>query len=358
MLFHLASYLRDDFSWLNVFRYQTFRAMLAFLCSFSLVLVLQPIFIRKLRAMGVGGQPIRDDGPKDHYSKKGTPTMGGVVVLFSLVVSALLFCDLTNRYVWMVIFTAISYGALGFLDDWRKVTKQNPKGVSGKEKLVWQLSTALVLGVWLYTTSTSPVLTVPFLKEVAFDLGLLWLLFVALVIVGASNAVNLTDGLDGLVIGPVMTVSFTYAIFAYTAGNAKISAYLGIPYVPGAGELAIVLAGLFASGLGFLWYNSFPAQVFMGDVGALAIGGVLGLIAVIVKQELLLVVAGGIFVIEAISVILQVYSFKLTGKRIFKMAPIHHHFELLGWPEPKIIVRFWIVSIVLALLSLVTLKLR
>lgn len=358
MLYHLAQYLRDDISWLNVFRYQTFRAMLAFLVSFIIVLVLQPIFIRKLKAIGVGGQPIREDGPKDHYSKKGTPTMGGVVVMFALAVSGLLFCDLTNKFVWMLLTVATSYGALGFLDDWRKVTKQNPKGVSGKEKLVWQFSTALIIGLWLYFTSASTALTFPFFKDLALNLGLLWLLFVALVIVGASNAVNLTDGLDGLVVGPVMTVSFTYAIFAYAAGNAKISAYLGIPFVPGAGELAIILSGLFASGLGFLWYNSFPAQVFMGDVGALAIGGVLGLVAVIVKQELLLVVAGGIFVVEAMSVILQVYSFKMTGKRIFKMAPIHHHFELSGWPEPKIIVRFWIISIVLALLSLVTLKLR
>lgn len=358
MLYHLFYNLQHIYSWLNVFRYQTFRAMLAFLLSFVAVLLLQPIFIRKLRSLGVAGQPIRDDGPTAHLSKQGTPTMGGAVIIFAVLLSLLLLADLSNLYVWLSLVILAAYAALGFVDDWRKIMQQNCKGVSAREKLAWQFGMAASVAVVLMLTGFSTDLTVPFLKDIAIPLGLLFIPFVALVVVGSSNAVNLTDGLDGLAIGPVMTVSAAYMVFSYVAGNSKLSQYLAIPYVAGVGELSIVLAAVIGAGLGFLWYNTFPAQVFMGDVGALALGSLLGLIAVVTKQEIVLIVAGGIFVLEAVSVILQVYSFKLTGKRLFRMAPLHHHYELKGWPEPKIIVRFWIISIVLALLSLTTLKLR
>ena len=358
MLYNLLYPLHEMYSWLNVFRYQTFRAMLAFLLAFVVVLVAEPLFIAWLKRKGSAGQPIRDDGPKDHFSKKGTPTMGGLVILGGVLVATLLLADLTNLFVWLTIAMVLAYGALGFLDDWRKVTKQNTKGVPGKVKLLWQGGVALAIGLILYSQAFSTELTFPFFKDFRIDLGLLFIPFAMLVIVGASNAVNLTDGLDGLAIGPVMTVAFTYAILSYVGGNAKMAEYLGVLHTAGSGELAVVLAAIVGSGLGFLWYNTFPAQVFMGDTGALALGGLLGLIAVLAKHEILLVAAGGIFVVEALSVIIQVYSFKLTGKRVFRMAPIHHHFELKGWAEPKIIVRFWIISIVLSLLCLTTLKLR
>jgi phospho-N-acetylmuramoyl-pentapeptide-transferase len=330
--------------------------MLAFLFAFVLVLFIQPRFIKKIKAFG--GQPIRDDGPKDHFSKAGTPTMGGLVPIVSIVISALLFCDLTNIYVWLTIFVALAYAALGFMDDWKKITKQNTKGVSGKSKLFWQTLIALVVVGVLLSNNFSTYLQVPFFKSLSLDLGYFFIIFTLLVLVGTSNAVNLTDGLDGLAIGPIMTVAATYGLFTYLAGHKELADYLGIFYVPGVGEVAIILSALVAGGLGFLWYNTFPAQVFMGDVGALAFGGTLGFVAVLIKQEIVLVIAGGIFVIEALSVIIQRYYYKLTKKRVFKMAPIHHHFELLGWTEPKIIVRFWILSIVLALVALTTLKLR
>ncbi len=358
MLYELWLRFHDQVEWLNILRYQTFRAMVAFLFTFALVLLVEPRFIDWLRRRGVKGQPIRTDGPKDHQSKSGTPTMGGFVMIFGVVVATLLLADLSNAYIWVTLLVMGGYGALGFLDDWRKITKQNTKGVSGRMKLAWQTGVAVLAGLLLIQNGHVTDLTFPFFKAAALPLGLLFIPFVALVTVGASNAVNLTDGLDGLAIGPVMTVAFAYAIFAYIAGNARLSGYLGVAYVPGAGELSIVLSAMMAGGLGFLWYNTFPAQVFMGDIGALALGGTLGVISVIVKQELLLVLAGGIFVVEALSVIIQVYSFKLTGRRVFRMAPIHHHYELKGWAEPKIIVRFWIISIVLALLSLTTLKIR
>lgn len=354
-------YLKDFdhiFSAFNVFRYQTFRAMLAFLISFIFVLVLQPAFIRWLRTCGVKGQPIREEGPKDHGQKQGTPTMGGLVMIVAVVLSSLLLCDLSNSLVWLTLFVFVGFAALGFVDDWRKVTQQNTKGVSGRQKLFWQMAISGVAAIILVALGFSTDLLFPFFKNLSISLGILFIPFVMLVVVGTSNAVNLTDGLDGLAIGPVMTVAGAYALFTYVAGNSKIAEYLDIFYVAGVGEVSIILSAIIAGGLGFLWYNTFPAQIFMGDVGALSLGGVLGFIAVLVKQEILLVVAGGIFVIEALSVIIQVYSFKTRGKRVFKMAPIHHHFELLGWAEPKIIVRFWIISIVLALMTLTSLKLR
>ncbi len=358
MLYYFLYSLREDYSWLNVFRYQTFRAMMAFLLAFVFVLLLEPAFIRKLKALGVKGQPIRDDGPKDHFTKSGTPTMGGLVIVVAVLVATLLFADLSNRFVWLSLFVLAGFASLGFIDDWRKVNQQNSKGLSERSKLVWQsfFAVSSVAALWWWGFGSE--LSFPFFKEYSLELGFFFVPFAALVIVGTSNAVNLTDGLDGLAIGPVMTVAGTYAIFAYLGGNVKIAEYLAVPHVGGVGELSIVLAAVVAGGLGFLWYNTFPAQVFMGDIGALALGGVLGFVAVAVKHELVLVVAGGIFVIEALSVLIQRYYYKMTKRRIFRMAPIHHHFELKGWAEPKIIVRFWIISIVLALLSLTTLKLR
>lgn len=358
MLYHLLYPLHEVYGWLNVFRYQTFRAMLAFLLSFILVLVFEPIFIRRLQSRGIKGQPIRDDGPKVHEVKKGTPTMGGLVIILAVIFSTILLADLTNVYVWLSMLVMVGYAGIGFIDDWRKITQQNTKGLSERGKMLSQIGIALIGAVILYYMNFSTVLSVPFLKDLSFPLGVIFIPFVILVVVGTSNAVNLTDGLDGLAIGPVMTVGATYAVFAYLSGHAHHSEYLGLLHIPGAGELSIVMASLFAAGLGFLWYNTFPAQIFMGDTGALAMGGLIGYVAVLVKHELVLIIAGGIFVIEALSVIIQRYSYKMTGKRVFRMAPIHHHFELKGWAEPKIIVRFWIISIVLALISLTTLKLR
>ncbi len=359
MLYHLLYGLSDSISWLNIFRYQTFRAMCAFLLSFILVLLFEPIFIARLKAFGIKGQPIRDDGPKAHEGKRGTPTMGGLVVIATVAFTTLLLADLTNIFVWLTLVLIGGYGWIGFTDDWRKVTKQNTKGLSGKQKLFWQAAIAGAAALILLASGFSTGVHIPFFKDWVIDLGAVFFVpFVILVVVGSSNAVNLTDGLDGLAIGPIMTVAATYGIFAYLGGHAEISRYLGVAHVAGVGEISIVLAAVTAAGLGFLWYNTFPAQVFMGDVGSLTLGGLLGLVAVLVKHELILVVAGGIFVVEALSVIIQVYSFKTTGKRVFRMAPIHHHFELKGWPEPKIIVRFWIISIVLALVALISLKVR
>ncbi|MCB0345583.1 MAG: phospho-N-acetylmuramoyl-pentapeptide-transferase [Bdellovibrionales bacterium] len=359
MLYHLLYPLRDSFSGLNVFRYLTFRSMLAFIICLTLVLIFQPMFIRWFRVRYLG-QPIRDDGPQSHQAKQGTPTMGGVVLVFAVLLSTLLLADLTSVYVWTVAGVTSMYGILGFLDDYKKITNQNSKGVRGTTKMVWQLTVAAVavLTMLMIEPEFSTAVALPFFKNIEIELSYFFVPFAMLVIVGCSNAVNLTDGLDGLVIGPVMTVAFAYGIFAYAAGNAKIASYLQIPYIAGCGDLSIFAAAVIAGGLGFLWYNSFPASVFMGDVGSLALGGALGTLAVITKHELVLVIAGGVFVMEALSVIAQVASFKLTGKRVFKMAPIHHHFELKGIDEPKIIVRCWIISIVLALMSLATLKLR
>jgi phospho-N-acetylmuramoyl-pentapeptide-transferase len=359
VLFHLLYSFHQTFSWLNVFKYQTFRAMLAFLFAFFFVLFVQPIFIRWLRNRGVAGQPIRDDGPKAHEGKRGTPTMGGLVVVAAVLISTLLLADLTNLKVWLTLAVMCGFAYLGFIDDWKKIEKQNSKGLSERGKLICQavIGAGSAIALWMLGASTD--LHVPFLKDVVIGLGVVgFVLFTAFVLTATSNAVNFTDGLDGLAIGPVMTVACTYGVFAYLAGNAIYADYLGIHFVQGAGEIAIILASMFAAGLGFLWYNTYPAQVFMGDTGSMALGGTLGFIAVLVKQELILVIAGGIFVIEGASVVIQRYYYKLTKKRVFRMAPIHHHFELVGWPEPKIIVRFWIISIVLALISLTSLKLR
>lgn len=332
--------------------------MVGFLFSFSFVVFLQPVFIRWLKDRGIAGQPIRDVGPQ-HQTKKGTPTMGGAVVVAAVLLSALLFSDVTLLVVWTVILTLTSFGLIGFFDDWKKITKQDSAGLSERQKLIFQCLSAIIVIFLLISSGHNTAVTVPFLKDVSFEFGaLLFAVFAMLIVVGASNAFNLTDGLDGLAMGSVISTAATFALFLYIAGHAKIADYLGVHGVPGAGEISIILSSLVGGGLGFLWYNSYPAQVFMGDLGSLAIGALVGISAVIAKHELILIVAGGILVVEAMSVIIQRYYFKFTGKRFFKMAPIHHHFELLGWAEPKIIVRFWIVSILLALISLSSLKLR
>ena len=315
--------------------------------------------IRKLAQMQVG-QYIRDDGPKTHLDKAGTPTMGGTLIIVSIVVSILLWSDLTNFYVWITLFVVVGYGLVGFIDDYLMQVKKQSKGLSVRTKLVWQAIIALIAGFLVYISPDfSTQITIPFFKNVSPDFGWGYIIFAAFVIVGASNAVNLTDGLDGLAIGPVIIAATTYMIFAYVAGHFKIANYLQINYVPGSGELAIFCGAIVGSGMGFLWFNTYPAQIFMGDVGSLSLGAFLGTVAVITKQEILLVLVGGLFVIEALSVIFQVSFFKMTsGKRIFRMAPLHHHFELKGWPEPKVIVRFWIIAIALAMLAMSTLKLR
>lgn len=359
MLYHLLYALHEKITMLNVIKYQTFRAMVAFLFAFSFVLIVQPRFISWLRNRGVGGQPIREDGPSSHEGKRGTPTMGGFVVVVAVVLATLLLVDLTLPKVWLTLAVLLGFGYLGYIDDWRKIDKQDSRGLSERGKLIAQIGMAALSAALLYAFGSSTELRVPFFKDVVIQLGVLgFILFSAFVMTATSNAVNFTDGLDGLAIGPVMTVAATYGVFAYVAGNAIYADYLGIYYDKSAGEIAIVLAAVFAAGLGFLWYNTFPAQIFMGDTGSMALGGVLGFVAIVVKQELILVIAGGVFVAEAASVVIQRYYYKCTKKRFFRMAPIHHHFELMGVSEPKIIVRFWIVSIVLAIVSLTTLKLR
>lgn len=358
MLYSLLFSMRDTYGVLNVFRYITFRAVLASLTALLLSFLIGPWLIRRLTANQIG-QQIREDGPQAHFSKAGTPTMGGTLILFSLVLATLLWADLGNPYVWVAIAVTLGFGAVGFADDYRKLSRSNAKGVPGRIRLMCEFSIALAAGIFLYAqTAFDTHLYMPFFKDVSVDLGLLYVPFAALVVVGAANAVNLTDGLDGLAIGPVMTTAFTYGVFAYAVGNLRYAEYLQIPYVAGTGELAIFAAAIMCAGLGFLWFNAYPAMMFMGDVGALPLGAALGILAVLTKHEIVLLVAGGVFVVETLSVILQVGSYKLRRKRIFRMAPIHHHFELLGWPEPQIIVRFWIVSIVCALMALSTLKLR
>jgi phospho-N-acetylmuramoyl-pentapeptide-transferase len=358
LFYELQLLFEDQLQFLNLFRYQTFRAMAAFLTTFLFVLWVEPRFIARLKLLGVAGQPIREDGPKQHLSKQGTPTMGGAVMIAGIILSGMLFCDLRNKFVVVSLLVLAAYSLLGFFDDWSKVTRQNSKGISGKQKLFWQFLIAICAATYLSKSGFSTELAFPFFKSHNIDLGVFFILFVAIVIVGSSNAVNLTDGLDGLAAGPIMTTAATYGVFAYLVGNIKAAEYLGVPYVAGVGEVSILMAAVVSAGLGFLWYNTFPAQVFMGDMGALGLGALLGLSAVFVKHEIVLVIAGGIFVVEAMSVIIQRYYYKLTKRRIFRMAPIHHHFELAGLAEPKIIVRFWIVSIVLAIISLTTLKVR
>ncbi len=359
MLYHLLYPLHTYFSVFNVFRYITFRTIYASLTAFFICFLLGPWVIRKLGEMQVG-QFIRDDGPKSHYDKAGTPTMGGVLIVGAVAISTLLWSDLTNSFVWIVLFVVLGYGTIGFVDDYLMQIKRQSKGLSVRKKLLLQFILALIAGGLVYLSPNfSTEVTIPFFKKLSPDFGWGYIIFAAIVIVGASNAVNLTDGLDGLAIGPVSIASATYMIFAYVAGHVKISDYLQINYVAGSGELTILCGAIAGAGLGFLWFNSYPAQIFMGDVGSLSLGAVLGTIAVITKQEILLVLVGGLFVIEALSVIFQVGFFKMTsGRRIFRMAPLHHHFELKGWPEPKVIVRFWIIAIALALIAMSTLKLR
>ena len=358
MLYHLLFPLHATYSFFNVFRYITFRTIYASITALLLSFILGPWLIRQLEANQMG-QTIRTDGPESHLVKAGTPTMGGLLIVLASVVPTLLWANLHNPYIWIVVFVTVGFGAIGFLDDYKKVIKKDTKGLSARGKLLGQLFVAMI-AAWLISTviGTSGTVTIPFFKHLHPSLGLLYYPFIILVIVGASNAVNLTDGLDGLAIGPSIIAAGTYMLFAYLAGNVKISNYLQIPYVPGAGELTIFCGALAGAGIGFLWYNTYPAQVFMGDTGSLAIGGALGVTAVMVKQEIVLALVGGVFVMEALSVIFQVSSFKWRKKRIFRMAPIHHHFELKGWAEPKIIVRFWILSIILALLAISTLKIR
>ncbi|MBT8372724.1 MAG: phospho-N-acetylmuramoyl-pentapeptide-transferase [Desulfobacterales bacterium] len=359
MLYHLLYPLHTTFSVFNVFRYITFRTIYASLTAFIICFLLGPWMIRKLAAMQVG-QYIRDDGPKTHFDKAGTPTMGGTLIVISITISILLWSDLTNYFVWIVLLVIIGYGVIGFVDDYLMQIKKQSKGLSVRSKLVLQGIIALLAGSLVYISPDfSTQITIPFFKNISPDFGWGYIFFAAFVIVGASNAVNLTDGLDGLAIGPVIIAATAYMIFAYVAGHVKIANYLQLNYVAGSGEIAIFCGTLAGAGIGFLWFNSYPAQIFMGDVGSLSLGAALGTIAVITKQEILLALVGGLFVIEALSVIFQVGFFKMTrGRRIFRMAPLHHHFELKGWPEPKVIVRFWIIAIALALVAMSTLKLR
>ncbi len=349
--------LADQFGALNVVRYITFRTAAATLTALFISFLVGPWLIQRLAALRID-QPIREIGP-DHAAKAGTPTMGGLLILLSLITSVLLWTDLSNRFVWIVLGLTTGYGVLGFIDDYNKVIRGSSVGISLRTKLLWQVLLALGVAIAIYTSPAfDQELAVPFLKNFTPNIGWLYVPLATFIIVAASNGVNLTDGLDGLAIGPVMISAGTFLLLAYAAGHAGIADYLQIKSVPGAGQLAIICGALVGGGLGFLWFNASPAELFMGDVGSLALGGALGTIAVLIRQEILLAVVGGIFVIETMSVIIQVASFKLTGKRVFKMAPIHHHFEQLGWPEQKIVVRFWIVSIILGLVALSSLKLR
>jgi phospho-N-acetylmuramoyl-pentapeptide-transferase len=360
MLIWLADWLQQFDTSFRVFSYLTLRAILSTLTALLIAVIIGPKMIRWLQRMQIG-QTIRDDGPESHLAKSGTPTMGGLLILAAIVSSVLLWSDLTNRYVWVTLFVLVSFGTIGFVDDYRKVIRKDAKGLIARWKYFWQSVIAIVVAFYLYSSQQNPAetaLLVPFFKDVMPQMGMLFMVVTYFVIVGTSNAVNLTDGLDGLAIVPVILVAGAFAIFAYVTGNINFSAYLHIPYLPLTSELVIVCTAIVGAGLGFLWFNTYPAQVFMGDVGSLALGGTLGILAVLVRQEIVLFIMGGIFVAETLSVILQVGSFKLRGKRIFRMAPIHHHYELKGWPEPRVIVRFWIISLMLVLVGLATLKLR
>jgi len=357
MIYHLLYPLASDVSAFNVFRYITFRTGAATLTALFIAFLVGPALIRALSRLRVG-QPIRAVGPA-HQGKAGTPTMGGLLILLSLLVSVLLWSNLDNRAVWTVVGVTVGYGLLGFVDDYRKVRQGHSAGISGGTKLFWQTLLAFSVAVAIYTNpGFDAEIAVPFFKNFSPHLGIVYVPLATFIIVGTSNAVNLTDGLDGLAIGPVMVAAATFMVLAYVAGHAGIAEYLGIKFVPGSGTLAIFCGALIGGGLGFLWFNASPAQLFMGDVGSLSLGGALGTIAVMIRQEILLAVVGGIFVIEALSVMIQVLSFKLTGRRVFRMAPIHHHFEKVGWPEQKIVVRFWIISAILGLVALSSLKLR
>ena len=360
MLLYLTNYLAQFESGFNVFNYLTMRAILGALTALVLSFVIGPKMISRLSTNQVG-QPVRDDGPSSHLPKAGTPTMGGALILTAIVVSTVLWADLENRFIWVVLFVTLAYGVIGYVDDYRKLVLQDPKGLSALQKLFWQTASAIIAAVALYMMAADDVSTsllIPYFKDLALPLGMFQVVVTVIYIVGFSNAVNLTDGLDGLAIMPTVLVGGALGVFAYVTGNVNFSEYLDIPYVSGSGEILVFCAALSGAGLGFLWFNTYPAQVFMGDIGALSLGAALGVVAVVVRQEIVLAIMGGVFVVETVSVMIQVASFKLTGRRVFRMAPLHHHFELKGWAEPKVIVRFWIITVILVLIGLASLKIR
>jgi phospho-N-acetylmuramoyl-pentapeptide-transferase len=359
MLLYLTQYLTQFESAFNVFNYLTLRAILGALTALVLSFIIGPRMIAKL-SLNQSGQPVREYGPSSHLPKAGTPTMGGALILTSIVVSTVLWADLENRFVWVVLFVTLAFGVIGYVDDYKKLVLQDPTGLSVGQKLFWQSAAALIAAVSLYlmTDNGEAALLIPYFKDLALPLGVFQIVVSYLFIVGFSNAVNLTDGLDGLAIMPTVLVGGALGVFAYVTGNVNFSGYLGLPYVAGTGEILVYCAALAGAGLGFLWFNTYPAQVFMGDIGALSLGAALGTVAVVVQQEIVLAIMGGVFVVETVSVIIQVASYKLTGRRVFRMAPLHHHFELKGWAEPKVIVRFWIITVILVLIGLASLKIR
>jgi phospho-N-acetylmuramoyl-pentapeptide-transferase len=360
MLLYVTEYLSRFESGFNVFSYLTMRAILGALTALVLSFLIGPWMIAKLSLNQVG-QPVRDTGPSTHLPKAGTPTMGGALILTAIIVSTLLWADLENRFIWVVLFVTLSFGVIGYVDDYKKLVLQNPDGLSARQKLFWQSSVALIASIALYAMTVDEggtALLIPYFKDLAVQIGMFQVVVTFLYIVGFSNAVNLTDGLDGLAIMPTVLVGGALGVFAYVTGNVNFSEYLDIPYVSGTGEILVFCATLAGAGLGFLWFNTYPAQVFMGDIGALSLGAALGVVAVVVRQEIVLAIMGGVFVVETVSVIIQVASFKLTGRRVFRMAPLHHHFELKGWAEPKVIVRFWIITVILVLIGLASLKIR
>ena len=361
MLLYLTQYLAQFESGFNVFNYLTMRAIMGALTALVLSFIIGPRMIKRLQVNQLG-QPVRDDGPETHLLKAGTPTMGGTLILAAISISTVLWANLENVYVWIVLFVTLSFGVIGYVDDYKKLILQDPAGISAKQKFFWQSTAALIAAVALYVTATDEAvqtsLLIPYFKDLAIPLGMFQVVVTYFFIVGFSNAVNLTDGLDGLAIMPTVLVGGALGIFAYVTGNVNFSEYLGIPYVAGTGEILVFCTALAGAGLGFLWFNTYPAQVFMGDIGALSLGAALGAVAVVVRQEIVLAIMGGVFVVETLSVMIQVASFKLTGKRVFRMAPLHHHFELKGWAEPKVIVRFWIITVILVLIGLASLKIR
>ncbi|NOQ93928.1 MAG: phospho-N-acetylmuramoyl-pentapeptide-transferase [Methylophaga sp.] len=360
MLLMLSDYLSQFHSGFNVFQYLTLRSILGVITALGIALIVGPTMIRHLSFKQIG-QVIRDDGPESHLSKAGTPTMGGALILVAIAVSTLLWADLSNKYVWIVLAVTMGFGVIGFVDDYIKLVRQDTKGLLSRYKYFWQSVVGATAAILLYQTAATPAetqLIIPFFKDIIIPLGAWYMLLTYLVIVGTSNAVNLTDGLDGLAIMPTVMVAGALGLFSYVTGHYEFARYLSIPFIPGAGELTVFCATMVGAGLGFLWFNTYPAQVFMGDIGALALGAALGIVAVLVRQELVLLIMGGVFVVETLSVVLQVASYKLRGKRVFLMAPIHHHYELKGWPEPRIIVRAWIITVFLVLVGLASLKIR
>ena len=360
MLLALSEYLSQYYSGFNVFQYLTLRAILGVITALGIALIIGPTMIRHLSFKQIG-QVVRDDGPESHFSKAGTPTMGGALILVAIAVSTLMWADLSNRYIWVVLLVTLGFGIIGFIDDYIKLVRQDPKGLISRYKYFWQSVVGITVAVFLYQTAVVPAetqLIVPFFKHIVIPMGAWYMLLSYLVIVGTSNAVNLTDGLDGLAIMPTVMIASALGLFSYVTGHFEFAHYLAIPFIPGIGELTVFCAAMVGAGLGFLWFNTYPAQIFMGDVGALALGAALGTVAVLVRQELVLLIMGGVFVVETLSVVLQVSSYKLRGKRIFLMAPIHHHYELKGWPEPRIIVRAWIITVFLVLVGLASLKIR